>query len=125
MTPTTPLAEVEDLFAQAPQQNPNRDFCDSDGYLRTWTAPDLPNPEFLSLLTLFPPFIARHALPRFPATSASRRLADIEEGPDEEEGRKEIRVGTGTMWLVSKRRQDGWQGNWGTRFKMWLARVFC
>ncbi|RDX55053.1 hypothetical protein OH76DRAFT_1478532 [Lentinus brumalis] len=123
VTPTTPLADVDDLFAPAPR--PNRDFCDSDGYLRTWTAPDLPNPEFLSLLTLFPPFIAREALPRFSATSASRRLADVEEGPDEEEGRKEIRVGTGTMWLGPKRRADGWQGGWWTRFRMWLARVFC
>ncbi|RPD59912.1 hypothetical protein L227DRAFT_611729 [Lentinus tigrinus ALCF2SS1-6] len=124
VTPTTPLGEVDDLFAPAPQPNPNRDFCDSDGYLRTWTAPDLPNPELLNLLTLFPPFIARNALPRFPATSASRRLADIEEGL-EEEGRKEISVGTGTMWLGSKRRVDGWQGGWWTRFKLWLARVFC
>lgn len=121
VTPTTPVREVDDLFAQAP---PNHDFSESDGYLRTWTAPDLPNPEFLTLLVLFPPFIAQSALPRFPVTPTSRRLADVEEG-QEDEGRKEIRVGTGTMWLGPQQRTDGWQGGWWTRFKMWLARVFC
>ena len=92
--------------------------------MRTWTAPDLPNPEFLTLLTLFPPFIAQSTLPRFPPTPASRRLADIEEGP-EDEPRKEIRVGTGSMWLGAQQRVDGWQGGWWTRFKLWLARMFC
>ena len=121
VTPTTPVREVDDLFAQAP---PNHDFSESDGYLRTWTAPDLPNPEFLTLLTLFPPFIAQSTLPRFPAAPASRRLADIEEGP-EDEPRKEIRVGTGSMWLGAQQRVDGWQGGWWTRFKLWLARMFC
>lgn len=42
-----------------------------------------------------------------------------------ETDRNEIEVGTGTMWLGNKRRTDGWQGNWWTRFKLWLARVFC
>ncbi|EJF65349.1 hypothetical protein DICSQDRAFT_99096 [Dichomitus squalens LYAD-421 SS1] len=120
ITPTTPAAEIDDLFAPAPT---NRDFAESDGcYLRTWTAPDLSNPEFLNLLTLFPPFIVQTAAPRFPVTAASRRLADIEEG---QEGRKEIRVGTGTMWLGPKRRADGYQGGWWTRFRLWLARLFC
>ncbi len=103
----------------------NRDFAEADGgYLRTWTAPDLPNPEFLSLLSLFPPFIVQTAAPRFPVAAASRRLADEEERQGED-GRKEIRVGTGSMWLGPKRRVDGYQGGWWTRFKLWLNRVFC
>ncbi|KAI1794085.1 hypothetical protein LXA43DRAFT_884033 [Ganoderma leucocontextum] len=122
ITPTTPLAEVDDLF---PPASANRDFAEADGgYLRTWTAPDLPNPEFISLLSLFPPFIAQTAAPRFPVAAASRRLADEEEG-QAEDGRKEIRVGTGSMWLGPKRRVDGYKGGWWTRFKLWLARVFC
>ncbi|KAI0744056.1 hypothetical protein C8Q80DRAFT_1122359 [Daedaleopsis nitida] len=125
ITPTTPLGDVDDLFAAAPP-NRNHEFSESDGYLRTWTAPDLPNPEYLSLLTLFPPFIARDTLPRFPVTAPTARLADIEEGPDDDvEGRKEIRIGTGTMWLGPTRRTDGWQGGWWTRLKLWLSRLFC
>ncbi|KAH9892530.1 hypothetical protein C8Q73DRAFT_698443 [Cubamyces lactineus] len=122
ITPTTPNTELDDLFTRAP---PGRDFCEPDGYLRTWTAPDLSNPEFLSLLTLFPSFVARNPLPRFPVTRSSLRPADIEEGEAMETDRNEIEVGTGTMWLGNKRRTDGWQGNWWTRFKLWLARVFC
>ncbi|KAI8993074.1 hypothetical protein BD414DRAFT_412420 [Trametes punicea] len=122
ITPTTPNAELDDLFARPA---PAREFCDSDGYMRTWTAPDLPNPEFLSLLTLFPPFISRNTLPRFPVTRLSRRPADVEEGEAMETDRQEIKVGTGTMWLGTKQRTDGWQGGWWTRFKLWLARVFC
>ncbi|KAL7281721.1 hypothetical protein ACG7TL_005039 [Trametes sanguinea] len=121
ITPTTPNTELDDLFARPP---PEREFCESD-YMRTWTAPDLTNPEFLSLLTLFPPFISRNTLPRFPVTSLSRRPADIEEGEALDTDRQEIKVGTGTMWLGTKRRTDGWQGNWWTRFKLWLARMFC
>ncbi|KAI0745828.1 hypothetical protein C8Q76DRAFT_705191 [Earliella scabrosa] len=123
VTPNTPVGELDDLFPPAP---PNREFSECDVYLRTWTAPDLPNPEYIALLALFPPFVTRATLPRFPVTpSPTRRLADIEEGPDDEEGRKEIRIGTGTMWLGPKRRSDGWQGGWWTRFKLWLARMFC
>ncbi|KAI0775665.1 hypothetical protein BD413DRAFT_470885 [Trametes elegans] len=122
ITPITPNADIDDLFARAP---PGRDFCEPEGYLRTWTAPDLPNPEFMKLLALFPPFITQSTLPRFPVTPISRRPADIEEGEGLEDGHKEIRVGTGRMWLGQKTRADGWQGNWWTRFKLWLARVFC
>ncbi|KAI0374094.1 hypothetical protein BV20DRAFT_936483 [Pilatotrama ljubarskyi] len=122
ITPRTPNAELDDLFMRAP---PGRDFCESDGYMRTWTAPDLPNPEFLTLLTLFPPFITRNTLPRFPVTRLADRPVDIEEGEVMDGERKVIKVGTGTMWLGTKRRADGWQGGWWTRFKLWLARVFC
>ena len=120
ITPTTPVGGIDDLLAQAPS---NRDFSECDTYMRTWTAPDLPNPELLTLAALFPPFITQNTLPRFPMTPVSRRLADIEEGQDTE--RKEIRVGTGTMWIGPKRRADGWEGGWWTRFKLWLARMMC
>ncbi|KAI0675249.1 hypothetical protein C8Q78DRAFT_1075550 [Trametes maxima] len=122
VTPLTPNAELDDLLVRAP---PGQEFCEADGYVRTWTAPDLSNPEFLSLLSLFPSFVVRNPLPRFPVTSVSRRVPDIEEGEPMESDRKDIKVGTGTMWLGTKRRADGWQGGWWTRFKLWLARVFC
>lgn len=96
---------------------------DPEDYLRIWTSPDLPNSELLSLLTVFPPFITRRALPRFsvPLNTAT----DIEEG---ERGRgegTEIHFGTGSMWVSSKSRSDGWRGNWWTRFVLWWRRLFC
>ncbi|OBZ67010.1 hypothetical protein A0H81_12809 [Grifola frondosa] len=123
ITPTTPSADIDDVFAPA---QPTLNFSDeSDGFLRTWTSPDLPNPELLSLLSIFPAFVARNPLPRFPVEPTSRRPADIEEGEEVLQEGMEIKVGTGTMWLGTKRRADGWQGGWWTRFKLWLARVFC
>ncbi|KAH0827371.1 hypothetical protein J3R83DRAFT_4021 [Lanmaoa asiatica] len=91
-----------------------------DVYLRIWTSPDLPNREYLSLLTVFPSFITRGALPRFPVSSHPR-AADIEEG---EEG-KEIRFGTGSIWVSGKQRSSGYKGGWWTRFILWWRRLFC
>ncbi|KAI0823751.1 hypothetical protein BC628DRAFT_1420755 [Trametes gibbosa] len=123
LTPLTPNAELDDLFMRQPPSG--RKFGECDVYMRTWTAPDLPNPEYLTLLTLFPPFITRNTLPRFPATSSPSRPADIEEGEVMDEDHNKLKVGTGTMWLGSKRRTDGWQGGWWTRLKLWFAQVFC
>ncbi|KAG1771743.1 hypothetical protein EDD22DRAFT_768861 [Suillus occidentalis] len=97
---------------------------DPEDYLRIWTSPDLPNPELLSLLTVFPSFITRCALPRFPAP-LNTRAADIEEGEEERAEGKEIHFGTGTMWISSKPRDDGWRGDWWTRFVLWWRRLFC
>jgi len=96
---------------------------DPEDYLRIWTSPDLPNPELLSLLTVFPAFITRRALPRF-SVPPNARAADIEEGEERGEG-KEIHFGTGSMWISSKPRSDGWQGDWWTRFVLWWRRLFC
>ncbi|KAH7929819.1 hypothetical protein BV22DRAFT_1001846 [Leucogyrophana mollusca] len=98
---------------------------DSDEYLRIWTSPDLSNPEYVSLLTLFPSFITRRPLPRFPV-APSARAADIEEGEEERGEGKEIRFGTGSMWIsTSKQRSDGWKGDWWTRFVLWWRKLFC
>lgn len=93
-------------------------------YLRVWTTPDLPNPEYLSLLTIFPSFITRGSLPRFPVTSHPR-AADIEEGEEDRGEDKEIRFGTGSMWVSVKQRGDGYKGGWWTRFVLWWRRLFC
>ncbi|KAF9222744.1 hypothetical protein BS17DRAFT_783321 [Gyrodon lividus] len=97
---------------------------EADVHLRIWTTPDLPNPEYLSLLTVFPSSITRRALPRF-AISTHPRAADVEEGEEERGEGKEIRFGTGTMWISSKQRSDGYQGGWWTRFVLWWRRLFC
>ncbi|KAL4080265.1 hypothetical protein V8B97DRAFT_2055275 [Scleroderma yunnanense] len=97
---------------------------ESEAHLRVWTAPNLSNPEFLSLLTVFPSFITRRPLPRFPV-SKNPRITDIEEGEDERGEGKEIRFGTGTMWVSSKRRSDGYKGDWWTRFVLWWRGLFC
>jgi len=90
-------------------------------YMRTWTSPDLADPELLELLKLFPPFVSRRPLPRFPAPSP--RMLDIEEGEDDLEG-KRIRFGTGAMWVSSQIREDGYTGSWWTRFLLWWKRLF-
>jgi len=103
-------------------------FDDTDAeYSRIWTLPDLPNADFISLLKVFPVFITRRPLPRFPLSSDPRRQIDIEEGEDDRERGegKEIRFGTGSMWVSSKQRSDGYQGGWWTRFVLWWRRLFC
>ncbi|TFK73905.1 hypothetical protein BDN72DRAFT_834231 [Pluteus cervinus] len=94
-------------------------------YLRIWTSPDLTNPEYHELLKLFPTFITRRPIPRFPTTTAQGRQPDIEEGDDEGQEGKQIHFGTGSMWVGPKQRADGWQGGWWTRFVLWCRRVFC
>ncbi|TFK44372.1 hypothetical protein BDQ12DRAFT_672864 [Crucibulum laeve] len=100
-------------------------YNDDDGeYLRVWTSPDLTNPEFVELLQLFPSFVSRRPLPRFP-TSTIPRHHDIEEGDDDGMEGKLIRFGTGSMWVSMKERSDGWEGGWWTRFILWWRRIFC
>ncbi|KAF5380360.1 hypothetical protein D9615_004560 [Tricholomella constricta] len=91
-------------------------------YMRIWTSPDLSNPELLELLKLFPAFVSRRPLPRFPRPNP--RHPDIEEGEEGGEG-KRVHFGTGSMWLSSKPRSDGWNGGWWTRFILWWRRTFC
>lgn len=93
--------------------------------MRTWTSPDLSDPEYTALLSVFPPFITRKALPRFPVPPTSKRLVDLEEAGEVEGETNHIRVGTGTMWIAPKSRSPGWRGGWWTRFKLWLRSVFC
>jgi len=104
----------------------NTTFDDTDGeHMRTWISTDLPNPEFISLLKVFPTFITRRPLPRFPVIPISHRPPDLEEGEDDPVEGKEIRFGTGSMWVSSKPRRDGFEGGWWTRFLLWWRRLFC
>ncbi|TDL25916.1 hypothetical protein BD410DRAFT_783902 [Rickenella mellea] len=105
----------------------NDDESNEDEGSRIWTSPDLPNPELISLLGLFPSFVSRQTLPRFSVATAKRRPADLEEVADEmlNDGRDEVRFGTGVMWIGIKERADGWQGGWWERFVAWWRRVFC
>jgi len=96
---------------------------DSDEeYMRIWTSPDLPNTELLELLKVFPSFVSRRPLPRFPPSSP--RHGDIEEGDEEGLEGKQIHFGTGSMWVSSKPRSD-WNMGWWTRFLSWWRRIFC
>ncbi|KAF7376370.1 hypothetical protein MSAN_00052500 [Mycena sanguinolenta] len=97
-------------------------FDDEDEFLRIWTAPDLPDPEYMTLLSVFPGFITRRALPRFPVVRAPK---DLEEGLDVGGEGRLLRFGTGTMWVGSIARADGWEGGWWTRFCLWWKQLFC
>lgn len=121
-SPSTPALDVDDYF---PPRSNDLELPDCNGFMRTWTSPDLSDPEYISLLSAFPPFIIRKTLPRFPVSSASRRLADLEEGDELEGETNHIRVGTGIMWAGPKSRSPGWRGGWWTRLKLWLRSVFC
>lgn len=121
-SPLTPTGDTLDVF---PPSSAGDEFPEDGEYLRTWIAPDLSDPEYLNLLKIFPSFVMRHPLPRFPTPDSSGRPTDIEEVEETDVERKEIRVGTGTMWVGYKARSPGWQGNWWTRFKLWWRRLFC
>ncbi|KAH9485115.1 hypothetical protein JR316_0002022 [Psilocybe cubensis] len=111
-TATSPFLQEEDTFDNADEQ-----------YLRIWTSPDLTNPELLQLLELFPSFVSRRPLPRFPVSPT--RHVDVEEGEDDGLEGRQIRFGTGSMWVSSKERGDSWEGGWWTKFIMWWRRIFC
>ncbi|KAF7321693.1 hypothetical protein MKEN_00690700 [Mycena kentingensis (nom. inval.)] len=92
-------------------------------FLRIWTSPDLSNPEYVDLLKVFPAFITRRALPRFPAASGPPK--DVEQGLNEDSEGKVLRFGTGSMWVGSIARSEGYEGSLWTRFIMWWKQVFC
>ena len=96
---------------------------EDDESLRVWTTPDLTNPELLALAELFPSFITRRPLPRFPVPNTLH--LDIEEGEEDRLDGRVIRFGTGTMWISPKQRGDGWEGGWWARLVMWWRKIFC
>lgn len=119
-TPTTALGDD----VTTPLQFENAGDGEEEGeYMRVWTSPDLTVPEILQLLKLFPSFVSRRTLPRFEVSAASHP-ADIEEG-DYSSERQRLQFGTGSMWISSKQRSDGWEGSWWTRFVLWLKMLFC
>jgi hypothetical protein len=122
ITPHDPDVEEEMQLAPLRSEVPVEEA--DDVHLRIWTMPDLPNPEYLSLLSVFPSFVIRGSPPRFPV-SLYPRAADIEEGEEERGEGKEIRYGTGSMWVSAKQRSDGYKGGWWTRFSLWWRRLFC
>lgn len=119
--PPTPRVETVDPFRT---HGHVLDLSEPETYMRTWVAPDLSNAEFLALLKLFPSFVVQSPLPRFPSVQLHIRR-DLEEGDDADEDRGAIRVGTGTMWVGNRTRSPGWKGNWWSRFRQWLKRLFC
>ena len=90
--------------------------------MRTWTAPDLSDAEYIALLKVFPSFVVQNPLPRFPVASSEIQLGDPERGDLQQQS---IRIGTGTMWIGGRVRSAGYHGNWWTRFKLWLRTLFC
>lgn len=101
---------------------------DNEGpFMRVWTVSDLSNPELQTLISLFPDFIARHALPRFPLVEAGKRYTrDVEAGLNAagEGEHTEVSCGTGRILVGRKMRSYGWQGSWWQRFTGWWRRLF-
>jgi len=122
ITPQDPDGDEELPLAPLRSEIPSEEA--DDVYFRIWTAPDLPNPEYASLLTVFPSFVTRGSPPRF-LVSSHPRVTDIEEGEDERGEGKEIRYGTGSMWVSANKRSDGYKGGWWTRFVLWWRKLFC
>ncbi|KAI0268760.1 hypothetical protein BC834DRAFT_821036 [Gloeopeniophorella convolvens] len=122
-SPITPPQEMEDIFNPRPAATYGTQELEEE-YMRTWTSPDLANPEVLQLLKLFPTFVSRRATPRFPSATDARRSPDLEAG-EEPPAAGEVRVGTGKMWVSARMRTGGWEGTWWTRFKNWWRQLFC
>jgi hypothetical protein len=122
-SPSTPPQELEDIFNPRPTVSYGSQDIDEE-YMRTWTSPDLTNPEFLQLLKVFPTFITRRATPRFPDNTPDSRPTDLEAG-QEPLAAAEIRIGTGRLWVSEQLRTRGWEGSWWTKLKDWWRQVFC
>jgi hypothetical protein len=121
---STPVVDDDVFMSETSRPDP---FFENDSQLRTWTSPDISNPEYLVLLKLFPAFVSSRPLPRFPVSASSKRLRDPEEAEEDvnEGGRPSVRFGTGFIMLGPTERADGWEGGWWTRFKMWWRTLFC
>jgi hypothetical protein len=85
----------------------------------------LPDAEYLAFLRLFPAFVSSRPLARFPVKPSSHQT-DLEQGEEEgdTEGR-EVKHGTGKMWVSARRRSGEFGGGLWTRFVAWVKRVFC
>ncbi|KAJ4483250.1 hypothetical protein J3R30DRAFT_3447189 [Lentinula aciculospora] len=92
-------------------------------YMRTWTSPDLTNPEYLNLVKVFPPHITKRTLSYF-RNPSPKKPSDLEAGFDDTAESKRVRCGTGTLQIGSMQRTDGWEGGWWTRFMLWWRRLF-
>ncbi|KAK0454970.1 hypothetical protein EV421DRAFT_467395 [Armillaria borealis] len=122
--PPSPLSTYEEEYASPTPRGRSAPDDLSEEFLRVWTSPDLPNSEYRDLLKLFPSFLTRRPLPRFP-TPSKLRATDLEEGFVDTLDAKQIRFGTGCMWVGSRQRSDGWRGSWWSRFISWWKEAFC
>jgi len=120
--PPTPPISSDNVTPLLPSENAQADV-EEEEYMRVWTSPDIIDPEIPQLLKLFPSFVSRRALPRFTVLPTARP-ADIEEGECVYEGQR-VRFGTGSMWVSSRQRSDGWEGSWWARFVLRWRRLFC
>lgn len=127
--PSTPAGSIaEDLsYLKQPRRlsRPDLSIDDlEDVSLRTWIAPDLPDSELLCLLALFPHFVAAQNVPRFPIGTPVKQ-SDLEQGLAAEVTEdKQIRCGTGVLWVGPRHRSEGWRVGWWTRLTLWLRRTF-
>ncbi|KAI9456525.1 hypothetical protein BJY52DRAFT_1380982 [Lactarius psammicola] len=120
--PITPPQEIDDIFNPRQAASPEID----EDLMRIWVSPDLSNLEILQLLKVFPAFVTRRATPRFPSGSPrSHPQSDLEAGQESSAGSGDIEIGTGKMWISTRPRAEGWEGNWWTKFKNWWHRLFC
>lgn len=132
-TPTTPSAEGApesgNLLTPRPRQTDGDESDSDDGeeYIRVWTTPDLPDAEFLTLLKLFPVFVSARPLARFPVSERALRgrVPDEEEADDADTDGRDVKHGTGRMWVGARRRRSTNSGGWWSRFVGWVRRVFC
>ncbi|SJK97518.1 uncharacterized protein ARMOST_00770 [Armillaria ostoyae] len=122
--PPSPLSTYEEEYASPTPRGRSAPDDLSEEFLRVWTSPDLPNSEYRDLLKLFPSFLTRRPLPRFP-TPSKLRATDLEEGFVDTLDAKQIRFGTGCMWIGPRQRSDGWRGSWWSRFISWWKEAFC
>lgn len=95
-------------------------------HLRVWVAPDLSNPEYLSLLSLFPSSISRREVPLFESQGHKGKKRDIESGMDNEGEKSEIQCGSGKMWIGNTERSLlVMKGGVWDRFVSWCRSLLC
>lgn len=124
--PTSPLGSTfEDLTPRVQPRRLSRPDLSIDDLedvsLRTWIAPDLSDVELFCLLKLFPPFVAKQIVPRFPPA----KLADVEQGlAGDSVEERQVKCGTGVIWMGPRQRSEGWRISWWTRLALWFKRTF-
>ncbi len=81
-------------------------------------------------MRLFPSFIVQRSAGRFPTNDVaepnkgSERMLEEGRGAGEEGTERDVKLGTGRMWVSVIEREDRWRGGFWDRVLQWFKNIF-
>src|SRR5258708_30025435 len=122
---------VQPSLSGSTMQSANSSSLLNEPQLRTWIfPPSVANPEIHKLMRLFPSFIVQRSAGRFPTNDVaepnkgSERMLEEGRGAGEEGTERDVKLGTGRMWVSVIEREDRWRGGFWDRVLQWFKNIF-